>query len=348
MGKKTKRRYDHYVPQFYLRNFSSNKSIGFYNFKIKKFVDKVAIHDIGGRNYFNGKDIKLEKWFIDLEGTWTTIFNNILLHEKVPMDSTEYTYLLMFVYLSDVRVAEKADNFRIAKSEEGRNLAKMMVTQNKITLSDDEIENLDVEIDMPNLTYIQGMKDMIQILSDLCPLIIVNESRIGFVTSDVPVAKYNQWFVERGYKHPYGYGHVGFQCFVPLSPKICFCLYDKNVYDNKFSNKERIRLYSEANVEELNKLFIQNAYEEVYYEIATRQWLENNIGIRTKSERDEWILGDHRSEFIQKVSERSVYDVVKLSMFKTNAIFKTAPFPYDEAGPIRKTAYEIMNQWGDT
>lgn len=39
----------------------------------------------------------------------------------------------------------------------------------------------------------------------------------------------------------------------------------------------------------------------------------------------------------------SVYDIVKLPMFKINSFFKTVPFPCtDEIGPLRKAVYEKM------
>lgn len=345
--KKEDKTYNHYVPQFYLRNFSGNNSIGFYNFDRKKFVDVAAIDKNGGRNFLYGKDNNLEDWFTNLEGKWATIINNILTHEKVPIDSTDYTYLLMFIYLSDVRVAEKADDFKRNKLEEFKNIAKILAAQKKISLSDNDIENLDVIIDRPNLSYIQGMTNLIPIISDLSPMIIINESKLGFITSDVPIAKYNQWFIERGYEHPYGFGHIGFQCFVPLSPKICFCLYDDNVYKNQYSNKGRIRLYNESDVEQLNKLFIHNSYKEVYYEIGTRVWLERNVEIKSENTAEEWIMGSPEHGYLQKISNRSVYEIIKLPMFKTNSFFKTAPLPYNEAGPIRKAAYEKMSKWNE-
>jgi hypothetical protein len=336
--------HNHYVPKFYLKHFSVNKIIGIYNFDKQEFSEE-SIRKTACRDYLYGKDTSLEDWFMRLEGRWARVIHNILLHEKYPIDSTEYTYLLMFVYLGDVRTAKRADDFKASKLEEGKCLARMMAAEGKIALSDEEIENLDVEIDRPNLSYIEGLKDLIPILSDLCPLIIVNESKVGFVTSDVPVAKYNQYFIENGYRHPYGYGHVGFQCFVPLSPRVCFCLYDDTVYKNKLSNKSRVRLYREADIEELNRLFIQNAYKEVYFDTRRRKWLEKNIGVKTVQPRDEWTMGSSQAGFLQKVSECSVYDVIKIPIFKTNPAFKTAFFPYDEAGPIRKSAFEKINQW---
>lgn len=61
----------------------------------------------------------------------------------------------------------------------------------------------------------------------------------------------------------------------------------------------------------------------------------------------EWIMGNPQQGYLQKVSSRSVYDIVKLSMFKTNQFYKTAPLPCDEAGPIRKETFEKKNKWNE-
>jgi len=342
MAKKRAKTYNHFVPQFYLRNFSGNNSIGVYNFEGDRFVDEASISDVAGRDFLYGKSIDLEDWFFNLEKKWAPIIKNILTTEALPNDSTEYTYLLMFIYLSDVRTVEKADEYKKSTLEEGKKLLTMMAIQNGVKFTNDEIESLDVKIDRPNLSYIQGMKRMIEIISDLCPLIIINESEIDFVTSDTPVAKYNQWFMERNYKHPYGFGHMGFQCFIPLSPKICFCLYDDVVYKNQFGSKSRVRLYKRTNIEEINKLFIQNSYKEIYYEKESGEWLKENVSIKKEYERDEWIIGNAPEGYLQKISSRSVFEDINIPIFKTNIFFSTAPLPYNEAGPIRENAYKIL------
>lgn len=343
MSKKDSKTYNHYVSKFYLRNFSGNDSIGLYNFARKEFTDEAAIRRTGGRDFLYGKDSSLEDWFQNLEGIWATIIRNILLYEKYPVDSTEYAHLLMFVYLSSVRIAEIADECKKATLEEGKNAARMLADQGKIEISDEFLENLDVQINRPNLPYIQGMRKMIPIISDLCPLIIVNESKLGFITSDNPVVKYNQWFLERGYRHPYGFAHMGCQCFVPLSARICFCLYDDIVYKNQFGCKGRIRLYGEKEIEELNRLFLQNSYEEIYYRKNERDWLEKNVGKKVMEPKEEWSFGNPQAGYLQKIESRSVYSIVKLPMFKTIPFFRTAPFPYsDQAGPLRKVAYNKL------
>ena len=51
ISKKKPKTYNHYVPQFYLKNFSGNNSIGVYNFERNKFIDEAAIRKVGGKDY---------------------------------------------------------------------------------------------------------------------------------------------------------------------------------------------------------------------------------------------------------------------------------------------------------
>lgn len=345
ISKKEPKTYNHYVPQFYSKNFSGNNSIGVYNFERNKFIDEAAIRKVGGKDHLYGKDQCLEDWFQNLEGHWSIVVNDILRTEKIPQDSTQYTYLLMFVYLSDVRVAEVADKYHDFKLQEGKNVARILKEQGKLNLSEDFIDNLTLEIDRPNLVYIQGMPKMIRIISGLTPLLIINESKVDFITSDVPVTKYNKWFIERNYKHPCGFGHMGAQCFIPLSPKICFCLYDDIVYQNKYSKKDRIRIYDDETIMEFNRLFVENSYKEIYYEKAMHEKLNQIVHDKKAIEGDVWNIGNPQTGYLQRISNRGVYKNRYFPMFKVRSFFKTAPFPYgDERGPLRKEAYEILNE----
>ena len=345
MAKSKPKTYNHYVPQFYLKNFSGNDSIGVYNFERKKFVDETAIRKVGGREHLYGNDDKLENWFQDLEGKWAEIIKNILQQEKIPRDSTEYTYLLIFVYLSDIRGAEVADRFHDFKLQEGKNVARILKEQGKLNMPEEVIDNLTLKIDRPNLVYIQGMQKLISIISELCPLLIINESDVDFITSDVPVVKYNKWFIEREYMHPCGFGHMGAHCFIPLSPRVCFCLYDDGVYNNQYGKKDRIRIYQSKVVSELNSLFIENAYKEIYYRKGMKERLEQYVREKRIEKNEPWSLGAPQTGLLQKLSSRGVYAKIDLPMFKTYSFFRTAPFPYgDEIGPLREEAYKKMGE----
>jgi len=87
-------------------------------------------------------------------------------------------------------------------------------------LSDDKIEELQLHIHKPNLIYIQNMPSITNIMSDLTPILLRNTSNWQFITSDCPVTIYNQLFANRNYIRNYGYGQIGIQCFLPISPRI--------------------------------------------------------------------------------------------------------------------------------
>ena len=53
----TQKKYQHYVPKFYLRFFSNDdKSIGTYIKKHNKYTSKAPLDSIGGEDYLYGKD----------------------------------------------------------------------------------------------------------------------------------------------------------------------------------------------------------------------------------------------------------------------------------------------------
>lgn len=107
---KVNHQYNHYIPQFYLRNFSDNKKgIGTYMLHQRKFVANNSIRRVGGKDFLYGKDGTIEKWFEELEGKWSKIIDSIIENEKIQTDSEDYTYLLMFIYLSDARTSQVAD-----------------------------------------------------------------------------------------------------------------------------------------------------------------------------------------------------------------------------------------------
>ena len=51
-------------------------------------------------------------------------------------------------------------------------------------------------------------------------------------------------------------------------------------------------LFVKMVTEQFTKLFIQNSYKKVHYQIDTRAWFEKNIGIKSENKSEEWIMGN--------------------------------------------------------
>lgn len=126
-------------------------------------------------------------------------------------------------------------------------------------------EEFFADYDTPNKISIAVSNECFDILVDLKPLTIINESGRGFIISDNPVTLYNLLYARRNYRINYGLGTGGIIIFLPLSPTVCFCLCDPEVYDEKSEDGFNITIKFKNQVNELNKMFAQNAYEAIYW-----------------------------------------------------------------------------------
>ena len=78
MAEKTKQ---HFVPQFYLKNFAINKKFNIYNIK-RGLIENVPYGSQCYKNNFYGKDKIYETQLSILEGKWATSIKNIITNPK--------------------------------------------------------------------------------------------------------------------------------------------------------------------------------------------------------------------------------------------------------------------------
>lgn len=332
-------KYQHYVPQFYLRNFSNNgKSVGSYIFSQHKYIPHASIKSVCGRDYLYGEDLRIEKWFQNLESIWAKIINKIISTGKMVLEADEWTYLWMFFYLSDVRTAYTADTYIDASKQEIKALLLMSSEYNNLEICDELIEDLPITVNKPNLIYLQNMVKIIDVMSDLSIVLLHNTSNRQFVTSDCPVVKYNQLFIARDYIRPYGYGHVGMQCFLPISPKHCLVLYDGVAYECKKETDLVIQINAPDQIVELNKLFVENSRQALYFNNTEHEWVIKRIAAKkpdTSKKFNNMMFGNMKQGFLIRHSVDCVYKNVKLPQFTINPELLRVPFPLHAAGPLR-------------
>ena len=76
---KNDKRRQHYVPKFYLRNFSeNNKSVGIYLFKKNKIIEHGSINDNLWAEYFYGEDAVIENKLAEHDGRWNDTISSII------------------------------------------------------------------------------------------------------------------------------------------------------------------------------------------------------------------------------------------------------------------------------
>ena len=104
----------HYVPQFHLRQWSSDgKLISLYNKYNKKFVDnKAAIKNMASRDYLYDKNGELENLFCKIESKLSPLYQKIISNKSLSeLTDFEWELLYLHIVLCDERTAAAGEDF---------------------------------------------------------------------------------------------------------------------------------------------------------------------------------------------------------------------------------------------
>lgn len=109
MGEKNRQ---HYVPKFYMRNFSDKEqSIATFNILNSKYIPNAYIKRMCQKHNFYGDDNRIEN-FLDkeIENKAAAIIKNILNTNTFPNIIEDYIHLVMFLLVSEARNLKHADS----------------------------------------------------------------------------------------------------------------------------------------------------------------------------------------------------------------------------------------------
>ena len=156
-------------------------------------------------------------------------------------------------------------------------------------------------------------------------------------------------FIKRRYNRSSGLGHVGAQVFIPLSPRLCFMLYDEAAYEMR-SKGRTINLNSPDQVIRLNTLFAQNAKSVVLFHNSERQWLIEKYARNVKDTSNAFnnvLMKGKSGGYMVMASFPSVTYDAKLSFFSIRKPVLKLPFPSNAAGPLRPNAQRISDRMNE-
>lgn len=343
---------NHYVPQFYLRNFSADKkNVGLYVIKHKKYVQKVSIRRTACKDYLYGEDGKIEDMFMHIERQAARIIRGICESQSIPnKNSEDYHTLLIFILLCEARNIKAADSFNNLINVQMKTILKMKMDHGQLPdISPEFLEDAKISADIPNLLSIQTTANIYPILLDLKTCLIVNKTDRNFLTSDNPLVRYNLMYIKRGYRlRGYGFGNMGIQLFFPITPRLCICVFDDILYKLEgIVEKDNIIITKGKYVDELNKLFYLNSYESIFFndkssESYIKRIVESNVHSNSEIEKETTVLGSPDNKLIIH-SKRKVDEKIILAMFNINRNFVNMPLPSHMAGPFRPYAQNFID-----
>jgi hypothetical protein len=258
------KRNQHYIPKFYLRNFSvegNDKQIGVFNITNEIFIQRAKLKTQGSKKFFYGKDGKIENSLSIIEDKLANSINKIIRTEKLPQKhSTEHFDLLIFLTLTDFRNPVRIQNLK-GMFEKMENILK------------DLDPNLKNEAVLPKYSHEFRIKESLSFtmdtsekIADLDFKILINKTEIPYLTSDFPIIKYNQFLEKRKWPaSKCGYGLTGLQIFVPITPNILILFYDSDIYKVGFKKRRRHELTDAKDIDEINILNFINCFDTIFF-----------------------------------------------------------------------------------
>ncbi|MBA7708327.1 hypothetical protein ES703_117224 [subsurface metagenome] len=272
----------HYVPRFYLKNFSINRKKGnivrcFNKETFKSYESKVE--QIAMEKYFYDRTDppKIENFFSKLESNHAGIYSKIISQKSID-DLTHKEKLVMseYIFIQNERTrAARVRNRQITRAIY-RHLEKTQEFPKFEKLSDDykewllesrgEMAQLNImfnpfEDDDSNLYYPD------EIINSICSLgwiLNENDSDIEFYTSDHPIFVYNP-ILDGKISVSFGsdsYKAEGVEIYFPLNPQLCLVLFDKEGSDYKNFGSKRKVIEKERNW--INRQIIAKAHRTVF------------------------------------------------------------------------------------
>ena len=254
------KRNQHFVPQFYLRIFqSAPKRIHLYDLGMMEPRKDVGIKGQCYKRYFYGRDSKVEDALMELEETLSKTLRGIANSRKLPQrKSKAYRDVLTFASLQYLRTQKRtrAISHMFHKLLGRAFKATGQAPENMVP---DHLYSMALSLSMIPyaLEQIQDLK---------CHLIV--SRRNAFITSDVPVYRYNQYSEAIRDRGVTGLASRGLQIFVPISPSLLLILYDGGTYKiRKLADRWFGRSVTDhkSDIDQLNLLQLHSAGRNVYF-----------------------------------------------------------------------------------
>lgn len=251
----------HYVPRFYLRNFSrSGKSVDLFNIDSNQLIKNAPIKGQCCGDYFYGKNLEHEKSLSAAEGEVATLFKTINEQLRLPHYFTAGHLLLCFhIATQGARTQYAADVM-----DEITDGMWKEVLKHEPTVTKDMLAQVKIGYDNPALVSIGHAALSFPLLMDLECRALLAPPGTEFITSDNPVVMYNQFMLRRTVGSNTGIASKGLQIFFPIWPFLTLVMYDRDVYHFGRAKSELVHIASAMDVHELNMLQVIAATKNVY------------------------------------------------------------------------------------
>ena len=279
MGEKKRQ---HYVPQFYLKNFvRENNKFTVLNIRNGKIIEEVPYKKQCYENYYYGNDGMWEEKLGEIERKTSLIINKILNQSTYYPNLKEISTMKEFVLYQRYRTTRNTENLLDMEWSSAKTCIEMEFDNKRKKLPESILNQIQNQFEQRYRTMIpqQALDVTSHLLNkiDDLELIIIqyNNEKQKLISSDNPVIFYNPFN-----KRALGLVNAGLIIIFPISPKKLIVIFDSKMY-SKYKGKKIVNLNNENEVKKLNTLQLIVAKDIVYFqdknqsEIIKKQYKEN-------------------------------------------------------------------------
>mgnify|MGYP001597904548 CR=1 FL=1 len=323
----------HYVPQFYFRFFSTNgEDICIFNIDNKNhFVG--PFKNQSSKDYFYVKGKELEDAFEKIEQSQRESINKLIESKSFKtLSKEEYIEILRFITFQDTRTNYAKRGANETTQHLVREYVKpKMLQDEELTkkVTKEEINNLDLTFPADHLISINvGLQSPI-LISDLIPILLINNTGAEFLFSDHPIILYNLFFHKDTFESHIGLQSPGLLIFCPLSKDLCLLLFDSKLYQIDAIKDNILGINNPLEIEKINKLQLHRCDKNIYYSNTNqKEKVEKLFNEFSKSNTKSKevtkfgklkVLNKPNSEILM-IGERNINEDIKLSFLKTKEI----------------------------
>lgn len=324
MSKKTVNQ--HYISQFYLNNFSINKQKQIKGFDLQedKFIKLTSIKKQASEKFYYGEDNVIENKLQLMETKQAPLIKKILERILPKRNSLEERELFQLFALTHIRNPIIVDYFSdLVHGTNNQSVYKILGKN-----------SLEIHAKIIGFKHLDLITNF---LIDLDYKVLVNKTSNSFITSDVPVVRYNKHFQHLSYNFDtIAYSIVGFKMFLPISADLCLVLFDSETY--KIGNKKEkfVQLNLKKDIDQINLLQVLNCKSKLYFNENINEAYIRRLITLSRKER----YTNQSKSPLQKgknlVAERSININMDISCIKIHSNAKK--ITNSDSIPLRKKA----------
>jgi uncharacterized protein DUF4238 len=252
----------HYVPRFYLKNFSSDgKSINLWNLPSQKKILGANLKGQCYKNYFYGKNPAAEAELANVENSAAVLLQTIVRTGLPPPPLTDWhTMLIFYVLIQHARTTHAVDTLNELTDKMMKHVFAPVARAEGFDLN-----GVSINLREPALASVAMAAENYPLLIDLDYKLLMNKSDVEFVTSDNPVVYYNQLFAFSRTGSTTGLACRGLQIFFPIDPIHALLFFDDSVYTVGKRYDPIVNISQPRDVYEINTLQMCSAHENIYF-----------------------------------------------------------------------------------